>query len=96
MPDGLDEFDYNSDYGIAINNAKGITKTVGYLLLKEKLPNSRFFMIGDAVADIIDDSSVIHCAVLNAVPLLKERSNFVSQYSFTKGLKECLEWILKQ
>lgn len=93
LPEGLEPFDYNRDYGIAIANVSDITKTDGYHVLRSLYSDTEFFMVGDGVIDIIDDSRVIHCAVDNAHDTLKERAQFISQYSFTQGLEECLEWI---
>ena len=93
LPKGLDSFDYNPDYGIAISNGVGVTKTDGYNVLRSFYPDTQFFMVGDGIIDVIDDSRVIHCAVDNAHDILKERATFISQYPFTHGLEECLEWI---
>lgn len=96
LPQGLKKIDYNPKYGIAISNARNTTKTTGYLFLKEIFSDFRFFMIGDENSDIINDSAVTHCAVANASNLLREKAKFISEHSFTEGLKECLEWIAEQ
>lgn len=91
---GLEDFEANKKYGILIANAKGISKTNGFLMLREFFSESNFFMIGDSQDDIIEDKNVIHCAVANAKEELKEVSSFVSESSFTNGLEECLNWII--
>lgn len=95
LPSGLNAPDYNADYGIAICNVAGVSKTDGYLILKERYPGAQFFMIGNSDADIIGDRNVVHCAVANASAGLKEKSVFVSGLPYTKGLKQCLEWIIQ-
>lgn len=94
-PAGLTAFFYNSKYGFAGCNAKGITKTSGYLALKEIIPKTQFYMIGDSDIDIIDDPNVVHLSVANGTNNLKARSKFISKYNYTEGLEDCLEWILK-
>jgi len=92
-PAGLNKSDYNEKYGIAICNVAGVSKTDGYLLVKNQYPLADFYMIGDGDSDIILDKEVIHCAVANASPLLKKRASFVSKFSITEGLADCLKWI---
>jgi len=93
LPVGLLPWDYNSIYGVAIANVDGISKTDGYKLLRVEYPDADFFMIGDSDSDIIADETVIHCAVSNSSPNLKQRASFVAQQPFTEGLEECLNWI---
>lgn len=95
-PGVLDEFDYNSKYGIFVSNAKGISKTSGYQCLKRLYPKANFFMIGDSDYDIIDKGSITHLAVSNATQNLKDVSSFIAESEFTQGFAECLEWISKQ
>lgn len=94
LPDGLGELGYNPNYGIFISNPKGSNKTLGYAFLKQEHPECSFFMIGDADIDIIEDDSVIHCAVGNATQPLKQKAAFVSDKPFTEGLEDCLRWIM--
>lgn len=93
IPKGLRTFDPNPKYDITISNAEGADKTLGYHALREIHPTEPFFMIGDGYADIIEDASVVLCAVGNAVPELKSRATFVSKHEFTAGLEDCLLWI---
>jgi hydroxymethylpyrimidine pyrophosphatase-like HAD family hydrolase len=95
-PCALDEFDFNPKYGIFISSAKGISKTSGYLCLKRLYPDVKFFMIGDSDYDIIDNGSIMHLAVGNATPNLKDISFFIAKSEFTQGFIECLEWLNKQ
>lgn len=94
LPPGLECLDYNPKYGIAISNAKNINKTNGHRVLQKLYPKAQFFMIGDGDIDIIDNEAVIHCAVANATEKLKQKASFVSEYTFTVGLEDCLKWIL--
>jgi hypothetical protein len=93
LPPGLQPFDLNAKYDIAISNAIGSDKTLGYRALHSYYPEARFFMIGDGTMDIINDPSVTLCAVGNAVPELKTRATFVAEHNYTAGLEECLNWI---
>jgi hydroxymethylpyrimidine pyrophosphatase-like HAD family hydrolase len=93
LPLGLETYDYNPKYGIAISNAKGISKTSGYKLLKERYPEAEFYMIGDGAIDIIRDNSVRHLAVANAVPEFKEKAVYVSPLEITQGFADCINWI---
>ncbi len=95
-PQALGDFVYNHKYGIAISSIAIVSKTSGYLFLKQKYPNAQFFMIGDSDMDIINDHDVIHLAVNNASQELKNRSLFVSDYKHTIGLGYCFRWILEQ
>ncbi len=95
-PQALGNFVYNPKYGIAISSITGVSKTSGYLFLKQKYPNAQFFMVGDSDADIIEDASVTHLAVNNASSSLKKESSFVSNNPYTIGLGDCFQWILKQ
>lgn len=95
-PPELASADYNPAYGIAIHNIIDVSKTTGYLKLRERFPAAMFYMVGDADADIIDDDRVTHCAVANATSRLKAISVYVSNKPITRGLRDCLEWIRKQ
>lgn len=94
MPSGCLPFVYNPPYGIAISNVQGVSKTAGYRVLRARYPDASFFMIGDQQMDFIEDPSVTVCAVGNASPELKTRSRFVACGEITRGLDECLWWIL--
>lgn len=94
-PVGLTEFSYNSKYGFVGCNADGITKTSGYIALKKIIPKAQFFMIGDSDIDIIDNTNIVHLSVANGTNNLKAKSKFVSDYTYTEGLEDCIKWILK-
>lgn len=95
LPKGLIDNDRNEKYGIVIMNVNSVDKTTGYLFLQKYYPSAKFFMIGDSDSDIINNASVIHCAVANATDNLKSTSCFVSKGQVTHGLEECIEWIWK-
>jgi len=94
LPKGIKNIVYNSTYGIFIGSISGICKSNGFNFLKTIFPEDMFFMIGDDDIDIIEDNSVIHCAVANGSQAFKEKSEFVSIHPFTEGLEECLSWIV--
>jgi len=96
LPIGLNFFNYDREYGIAVASPEGANKTIGYNFLKKLLPNPYFYMIGDSDADVIDDPEVIHCAVANASEKLKQKAAFVADKNYTAGLEECLNWIIGQ
>lgn len=93
IPFGLESKDFNPKYGIVVMNAVGVKKTDGYRFLSKQHPEDAFYMIGDGDADVIDDNSVIHCAVANASTKLKAVASFTSDKEVTSGLIECLRWI---
>jgi len=95
-PNSLSEFVYNPKYGIAISSVEAVSKTFGYLFLRQKYPDAQFFMIGDSNADIIEDEEVIHLSVNNASRSLKSRAKFVASCEYTAGLEQCFEWVLKE
>jgi len=95
LPEGLDEYEYNYKYGVAISNAINSSKTLGVQFLKKELDPANYFMIGDSASDIIQDNKVLHLAVGNADDDLILVSDFVANKKYTEGLEECLEWILK-
>lgn len=96
LPKGLEAKDFNIKYGIIIMNAINVSKTNGYLFLRQKYPGAVFYMIGDGDMDIIDDPNVIHCAVANASTNFKKIARFISDKEITAGLIDCLHWIAKQ
>lgn len=96
LPNGLEPLDYNPNYGIAIANAAGVKKTDGYRLVRNFFGQARYFMIGDQMADFVDDPDVIQCAVSNAEEAYKDVSTFVASKQITEGLEECLQWIIAQ
>lgn len=93
LPAGLLPWEPNPQYCIAIARAVGATKTGGCAVLRQMYPGATIYMIGDGEADVLSDEGVIHCAVHNAVPRLKEHARFVSRLDVTQGLEECLRWI---
>lgn len=91
-----EEFDINEKYAVMIATSRKASKTSGYQFLEQFYPDSKFYMIGDGLIDIINSPEVTHCAVANAHPALKKRASFVSEYEITEGLIECLEWIMNK
>ena len=96
VPTNIEAKDFNAEYGIIIMNAIGVSKTDGYKFLRQKYPQASFYMIGDRDMDIINDTSVVHCAVHNASANFKEIAEFISRKDITAGLIDCLQWIAKQ
>lgn len=94
-PDNLGEAVYNPRYGIMIMGTKDAHKTRGYELLRTRHCGT-YYMIGDSDSDIIQDPSVIICSVGNGSSRLKERADFIASDSYTRGLRQCLEWILER
>lgn len=95
LPEGLEQFSYNPSYGIAISNARGVSKQNGLNIIRKIYPGAEFYMIGDSDNDYLGES-VIHCAVSNASENFKCNSEFVAKKPYTTGMKECIEWILKK
>jgi len=96
LPFGLEPFNYNPKYNIAIANTSGISKSDGYRLLHQYLDPAAYFMVGDQIDDFINEPGVVHCAVSNAEKAYKDISAFVSPHAITDGLEDCLLWIQKQ
>ncbi len=96
LPNGLEPLDFNPNYGIAIANATGVEKADGYRLIKEFFDQARYYMVGDQMADFIDDTNVVQCAVGNAEKKYKDVATFVASKHITEGLEECLQWIVSQ
>ena len=94
LPAGLENFNFNPSYGIAVANAKGFSKKDGAKIIKKLYPDAEFYMIGDSDNDYLG-GMVVHCAVSNASDKFKRKSKFIAKNSYTTGMKECLEWILK-
>lgn len=94
LPTGLNIVDKNPNYGIVIGHKNSACKRAGYLILREHLGNTSYFMVGDSSADILGSNhEVCHCAVANASKELKQHAQFVSQMAVTEGLKDALTWI---
>ncbi|MDP3899839.1 MAG: hypothetical protein Q8Q23_02040 [bacterium] len=96
LPAGLEPLDYNQSYGIAIAHASGVTKTDGYRVIRGVFGDVLYYMVGDQLADFIDDPCVTHCAVGNATDGYKDRAAFIATADYTAGLAECLRWIAEQ
>lgn len=94
LPNGFSALDFNSKYGIAIAGPLGANKTNGSIFLQRSFPEADIFMIGDSAADIIDDNHVVVCSVGNGSDVLKSKSKFIANQSYTAGLGECLNWIM--
>lgn len=92
-PVGMSEYVYNPNYGIAISGAIAASKTQGYLAFRKFYPNSRYYMIGDSDADVINDDRVKKLSVANGSSLLKKEACYVSPLAVTGGLEDCIKWI---
>lgn len=86
-------FDINEEYGIAIIHSRRTNKKDGMVVAMEKLNISQVGMIGDSMADFMNDPRVIQLAVANAKPEYKEKCHFITPYEYTKGVRHLLEAI---
>ena len=85
--------DENQDYGIIIVHARKTSKKNGVSKLLSQTDAKRVFMIGDSMADYIDDHRVIHCSVGNASTDFKKKCQHGSQHHYTEGVRDILNQI---
>jgi len=95
VPENFTEWDINLKYGIIILHHKNASKTLGYEFFKKKYHKAKFYMVGDGDIDIIDSPDIVHCGIKNSSNNFKDISVYCSNKPHTKGLKDVINWILK-
>ncbi len=84
------QVDRNPEYGICIVHAARTRKALGVQHLRRLFPGASIAMVGDKLADWIDDPEVVHYAVGNAAPDFKQRCAYVAHTPMTAGVIEIL------
>lgn len=87
------EMDINMRYGICICHRAGVRKSTPVKYLLEMRDYDRVYMVGDGIADRIDDERVVQCAVANAHPTYKALCTLIADTECTSGSLELLRRI---
>ncbi len=94
-PESLDD-DINPDYGICIIHDPRTQKAEALDTFCDLFSVERVIMIGNSMADYMEDQRVTHCAVGNAHPDFKAAATMVTKQKLTRGVIKLLELLAKR
>ena len=89
------EIDENPEYGIVILSSSKTNKRNGAKRVMELASWTNIGMVGDSISDYLGDDIAVQYAVANSSPEYKQRSKFLATQSYSNGVKEICDLIIR-